>query len=251
MHDTSNRITALLDPQPLDASMPGCLDASPPPLDALMPQCLEALLLDYIDTDLPTEGIAARHNLTLFQLLDIVNSPAFLARLEQLEAAAARRTKAIARACMPEAAFVLRSITNRFLVSDEHHEPARKAVNQLSRLAAEAAGTPSPRDGSDPPPSPAPPRGRAGERATPPSSPPPPRPRTSRPNPNGCHGLSVRQRRTSEGHPNGASGSHALSEPSNGAAHHAPHTPHSTPPHPTPPSPSHDPTRRYRVRPPP
>jgi len=143
---TTNRISALIDPEAQDLSA-----AHPEPAPPTSPQApapspdlpadrpgddLEPLLLDYIDAALPLEGLANRHSLSLSRLLEIVSSPAFLRRLEVLEAASARRAKAIARAGLTDAAFVLRQVTARCVMSDDLHEPARKAASKIFALAA-------------------------------------------------------------------------------------------------------------------
>lgn len=143
---TTNRISALIDPDSHD--LPAARPEPAPPTNPQAPapspdlpadrpaDDLEPLLLDYIDAALPLEGLANRHNLSLSRLLEIVSSPAFLRRLEALEAASARRAKAIARAGLTDAAFVLRQITARCVMSDDLHEPARKAASKIFALAA-------------------------------------------------------------------------------------------------------------------
>ncbi|MBK7404276.1 MAG: hypothetical protein IPJ41_06485 [Phycisphaerales bacterium] len=114
------------------------------------PPSLDALLLDYLSAALPLPGLAARHALTLNQLLDTTESPDFLARLERVEAASARRATAIARAALSDATFVLTELAARYITGDARPDPARKAANSLHKLAAV---DPSPsREGGDPTP---------------------------------------------------------------------------------------------------
>lgn len=142
-----------------DANPATPLDKLTPALPATdLPSALNPLLSDFTEAALPLEGIAARHKLNLTQLLDIIESPAFTRLLARTEAAAARRTLAIARTGAPDAALVLRDLTSRYLTGDTNPEPARKAAGALLKLAQHE---PEPEAPPHPDPTPQPHRERA------------------------------------------------------------------------------------------
>ncbi|MEZ6241692.1 MAG: hypothetical protein R3B57_01475 [Phycisphaerales bacterium] len=94
------------------------------------------VLTDYLAAELPLVGVARRHDLTLDQLLDFLESPATRARLDRIARANAQRAHDIAADAHASA---IASLANVAATADPA-EQRRAAVALLKRLAIPPVG---------------------------------------------------------------------------------------------------------------
>lgn len=139
MHD--NRITPFIRPEHADTAHETARDAGPPTID---PRRRDALLDDYLRADLPLPELASRHDLTVRQLLALLNSPEISGILNALERAAQNQARRVAALARPRALAALRDAVdadpalNRLLTPALHvrsRETTRSAAASLLRAA--------------------------------------------------------------------------------------------------------------------